>query len=75
MPKVFEYTKINTFFSSVALYHYCEFMYKLSYQLKKEKDLNYEDFQITHSYAYGIAMIICLAEFCARQYIIGQYNG
>ena len=75
MPKVFEYSKINTFFSSLGLYHFCEYMFKLTFKTVKEKDITWNDFLINYSIEYGGAMSICLIEYTTRQYLIGYYAG
>lgn len=54
------YSKMGFFISSCGIYHFMEFMYKSEYH---HMDLNWHDFQIDHSLAYGAAMIMCLVEF------------
>ena len=54
------YSKLGIFISSLGLYHFMEYMYKAEYH---HYDLNWHDFQIDHSKAYGAAMFACVAEF------------
>jgi protein-S-isoprenylcysteine O-methyltransferase len=62
--------KIYAFGSSIGLYHFAEYMYKLCYQHINEPDLSWNDFQINHSSAYIIAMMVCLAEFSLRRWYL-----
>ena len=69
------FAKIHFFLSSCALYHYGEFMYKLCYQLNNEADLTWHDFQIDHSWAYIVAMSLCIIEFTIRRWLLtGLYT-
>ena len=54
------YSKLGIFISSLGLYHFMEYMYKAEYH---HIDLNWHDFQIDHSKAYGVAMLPCMIEY------------
>ena len=64
------YSKMGFFISSCGIYHYMEFMYKSEFY---NHDLSWHDFQIDHSKAYGIAMLLCLIEFKAREWTLNSY--
>jgi len=57
---------MTLFISSLGLYHFWEYLFKAKFKLKKNKDLNWHDFQINHSYAFGAAMLMCLTEYSLR---------
>jgi len=57
---------MTLFISSLGLYHFWEYLFKAKFKLKKNKDLNWHDFQIDHSYAFCAALIMCLTEYSLR---------
>ena len=54
---------MGLFLSSCGLYHFMEFMFKSEFY---HDDLTWHDFQIDHSAAYGVAMVVCLTEYTLR---------
>ena len=65
------YGKLGLFCSSCGLYHFMEFMFKSEFY---QDDLSWHDFQIDHSWAYGVAMLMCLAEYTVRVQMLGRYE-
>ena len=65
------YSKLGVFCSSCGLYHFMEFMFKSEYY---QNDVSWHDFQLDHSWAYGVAMCLCFAEFSIRNYLLARYS-
>ena len=65
------WSKLLIFAGSCSLYHFMEYFYKLCYHFY---DLSWNDYQINHSWAYGVAMVLCLTEFGAKWYILAHYS-
>lgn len=68
------HNKMGFFLSSLGLYHFAEYMYKCRYQFfGNDKKLNWNDFQLNHSWAYNLAIFLCFCEYGARWYIISAW--
>ena len=59
------FSKLGFFMSSCGLYHFMEYLYKCKYH---HAELDWHDFQIDHSWAYGAAMVMCLLEHGLKVY-------
>ena len=66
VPELYNYSRMKIFLSSLGIYHFWEYLFKAKFKFKKNKNLDWHDFQIDHSYAYGAAMMMCLSEYYLR---------
>ena len=48
-----------------------EFMFKSEHY---NHDLSWHDFQLDHSWAYGVAMVLCFLEFTSREWTLSSYE-